>query len=65
MNETIVAIVVVVSSLLLTLVDHNFAYIFEFVVISLVGYVTGRLTQRMKSKENEGRKRHARDPPEP
>lgn len=64
MNETIIACVVILSSLLLTFVDPHFAYIFEFVVISLVGYLTGRITQRLKSKEKEGSKNNARDPPE-
>lgn len=48
MNETIVALSVLGASLFLTVVDPSKSALLEYVVVSLIGYICGRVTQRVK-----------------
>ena len=63
MNETLIAIAVIVASFLVSYFDHSKSYLIEYVVISFVGYLVGRTQERVTSNKREVKKYAERNPP--
>lgn len=54
MYETILAISILVTSFLYSYIDPSKSALFEYVVVSLIGYLCGRVTERSKCVMQKG-----------